>query len=121
MLKSQPFWGAMVAAAGAGPLPIFYKKLDVEMLAEGIRYCLTDQAATAALVIAMKMASETGAQAAVSSFHRQLPMERLSCDIFPAQPAVWSFSKGHRKLKLSKLAVAQLVAQDMVDPKQLKM
>ena len=111
----------MVAAAGAGPAPIPHQELSVDILAEGIQYCLTDRAITAASAIAIKMASETGVQAAVSSFHRHLPLERLSCDICPGKPAVWSYSTGDRKLKMSKVAAATLVAQNLLDPKRLKM
>ena len=111
----------MVAAAGAGPIPIPHKDLSVDILAEGIRYCLTVQATTAASTIAVKMGSEIGVQAAVSSFHRRLPVELLSCDICPGQTAVWSYSTGTRKVKISKLAAAQLIAQDQIDPKKLKM
>ncbi|CAG7978130.1 unnamed protein product [Penicillium nalgiovense] len=117
----QPFWGTMVAAAGAGPNPIPHKDLSVDILAQGIRYCLTEQANTAASTIATKMGSEIGVQAAVSSFHRHLPLEHLPCDICPGQTAVWSYSTGDRKIKVSKLAAAQLIAQGLLDPKQLKM
>ncbi|CAI7567852.1 unnamed protein product [Penicillium pancosmium] len=116
----QPFWGAMVAAAGAGPFPISRQELSADTLAEGIRYCFTDQASIAASAIAVKMASETGVQAAVSSFHSHLPLERLSCDLCPGEPAVWSYSTGDTKVKLSKVAVETLVAQDLIDPKRLK-
>ncbi|CAG8893446.1 unnamed protein product [Penicillium egyptiacum] len=117
----QPFWGTMVAAAGAGPNPIPHEELSVDILAEGIRYCLTEQATTAASTIAIKMGSEIGVQAAVSSFHRHLPLELLPCDICPGQTAVWSYSTGARKVKISKLAAAKLIAQDLLDPKRLKM
>lgn len=120
-LFSQPFWGAMVAAAGAGPVPIPHQELNADILAEGIRYCFTDQAITAASAIAVKMASETGVQAAVSSFHSHLPLERLSCDICPGVPAVWSYSKRDIDVKLSKVAAATLVAQNLINPKRLKL
>lgn len=111
----------MVAAAGAGPDPIPHQELSADILAEGIRYCFTDQAITAASTIAIKMASETGVQAAVSSFHQHLPLERLSCDICPGEPAVWSYSSGDTKVKLSKVGAAALVAQNLIDAKRLKL
>jgi hypothetical protein len=111
----------MAAAAGAGPAPIPCQELSVDILAEGIRYCLTDLAISAASAIATKMASETGVQAAVSSFHRHLPLERLSCDICPGKPAVWTYSTGKREFKMSKIAAATLVAQNLLDSKRLKM
>lgn len=111
----------MVAAAGAGPDPIPHQELSVDILAEGIRYCFTEQAVTAASTIAIKMASETGVQAAVSAFHQNLPLERLSCDIYSGEPAVWSYSTGDTEVKLSKVGAAALVAQNLIDPKRLKM
>ncbi|KAG6304309.1 hypothetical protein E4U44_008644, partial [Claviceps purpurea] len=36
----QPFWGAMIAKANAGPEPIPYKDLTAEKLAEAIKICL---------------------------------------------------------------------------------
>ncbi|KAB8236430.1 uncharacterized protein BDW43DRAFT_298064 [Aspergillus alliaceus] len=117
----QPFWGAMVAAAGAGPAPIPHRELTVDALTEGIRYCLTERAATAASAIAAKMDSEAGVHAAVVSFHRNLPLKRLQCDLYPGQPAVWSVSKGHRKFKVSKIAAEILVAEGLIDRKNLVM
>jgi hypothetical protein len=110
-----------VAAAGAGPTPIPHQELNADILAEGIQYCFTDQAITAASAIAVKIASETGVQAAVSSFHSHLPLERLSCDICPGAPAVWSYSTHDINIKLSKVAAATLVAQKLINPKRLKL
>lgn len=111
----------MVATAGAGPAPIPHKQLTVDTLAEGIRYCLREQTATAASAIAQKINSESGVQAAVSSFHRNLPLDRLQCDLYPSQPAVWSLSLGRRKLKLSKIAAELLVANKLIEKKNLTM
>ncbi|KAL3469517.1 hypothetical protein BJX99DRAFT_268156 [Aspergillus californicus] len=117
----QPFWGNMVAAAGAGPTPIPHRRLTVDALAEGIRYCLGRQAGMAASAIAAKMQSEAGVKAAVASFHRNLPSEHLHCDLDPNLPAVWSFSKNRRKLKLSKIAAEILVADGSISAKSLTM
>jgi hypothetical protein len=113
----------MVAAAGAGPAPIPHKQLTVDALAAGIRYCLSEQAAAAASTIAHKMSSESGVRAAVASFHRNLPLDRLQCDLYPSQPAVWSVSvpKSRRKLKLSKFAAETLLADGLIDQKSLTM
>lgn len=118
---SQQFWGPMVATAGAGPAPIPHKQLTVDALAEGIRYCLSERAATAASAIAQKMSSESGVQAAVTSFHRNLPLDRLQCDLYPSQPAVWSLSLSRQNLKLSKIAAEKLVADKSIDKKNLTM
>src|SRR6195952_1699338 len=44
----QPFWGAMVARAGAGPLPIHSKELTADNLAEAILEALKPETLTRA-------------------------------------------------------------------------
>ena len=56
----QPFWGAMVAKAGAGAEPILYKRLTVDTLAKGIRHCLSPQAKNSAEQIARAIEEEGG-------------------------------------------------------------
>ncbi|KAJ7705308.1 hypothetical protein B0H17DRAFT_664811 [Mycena rosella] len=117
----QPFWGNMVAAAGAGPKPIPHRELDLDNLVAAIAFCLTPEAAAAAQAICEKMrAEESGVTSAVASFHANLPLEPLQCDIFINRPAAWVLKKGKRKIRLSKLA-AEVLVQDMgTDPKALK-
>ncbi|KAK8159043.1 hypothetical protein BKA80DRAFT_344774 [Phyllosticta citrichinensis] len=107
--ECQPFWGDMVAAAGAGPSPIPHRQLDSWILAEAITYCLTPEASDAAQGIAAKMRADNGAENAVHSFHAHLPLERIQCDLIPNRPAFWLYKKGKTRMKLSKLA-AGLVA-----------
>lgn len=119
--NSQPFWGQMVAAAGAGPVPIPHRLLDSTNLAEAIRYCLTPQAAAAARGIAEKMRAESGVRRAVDSFHANLPLERMKCDIFPDKPACWRVKKKDGVCKLSKVAAEVLVSGGALDRGKLKM
>ncbi|KAJ7705318.1 hypothetical protein B0H17DRAFT_1037634 [Mycena rosella] len=116
----QPFWGNMVAAAGAGPKPIPHKALDVQNLTDAIACCLAPEATAAARSIASKMRSESGVKTAVDSFHANLPLERLPCEILPNQSAAWTIKKGKRKIRLSKLAAAALVQDLTIDRKALK-
>ncbi|KAJ7489441.1 putative sterol glucosyltransferase [Mycena latifolia] len=116
----QPFWGNMVAATGAGSKPIPHQALDARSLAQAITYCLTPEAAAAARAIASKMRSESGVKTAVASFHANLPLERLQCDIFPDRSAAWTVKKGKRKIRLSKLAAEVLIQSSSVDRKALK-
>ncbi|KAJ6567721.1 UDP-glucose,sterol transferase [Mycena vulgaris] len=117
----QPFWGNMVAAAGAGPKPIPHQALDARNLATAIAVCLTPEAAVAARTIASKMRSESGVQTAVASFHANLPLERLQCDVLPDRPAAWTVKRGKRKIRLSKLAAEVLVQNGDVERKALKL
>ncbi|KAK7052338.1 glycosyltransferase family 1 protein [Favolaschia claudopus] len=118
----QPFWGKMVAVAGAGPKPIPSNNLDVKTLAEAITFCLTPEAAAAARVIAEKMKSESGVKTAVESFHANLPLERLQCDILPDRPATWKVQIGKNKVKLrlSKLVAEVLIQNHYFESKNLK-
>ncbi|KAF5518137.1 Sterol 3-beta-glucosyltransferase UGT80B1 [Colletotrichum aenigma] len=105
----QPFWGDMVAIAGAGPKPIPHKQLNAENLSEAIRFCLTPEALAAAGELAAKMRTENGVATAVKSFHANLPLEDLPCDIFPDQPATWEYKRGKKHVKLSKKAAGILL------------
>jgi hypothetical protein len=113
----------MVVATSAGPAPIPHKQLTVDTLATGIWYCLSEHAAAVASTIAHKMSSESGVHAAVASFHRNLHLNCLLCNLYPSQPAVWSVSvpKSRQKLKLSKFAAEALVTDGLIDQKSLTM
>jgi hypothetical protein len=118
---SQPFWGEMVANAGAGPKPVPFKRLDARKLADGIAYCLTPEAKGAAQSISEHMRSEQGVQVAAQSWLRQLPKRRLRCDLLPTQPAAWIYKKGKRPVRLSKPAAEELVTRKTVDIKHLEL
>ncbi|KAJ7768345.1 hypothetical protein B0H16DRAFT_1453071 [Mycena metata] len=107
----QPFWGNMVAASSAGPKPIHHKLLDAQNLADAITFCLTPEAAAAAGAIADKMKTESGVKTAVASFHANLPLERLKCDILNDRPAAWKVkvTDGKSKMQLSKQAAEVLL------------
>ena len=105
----QPFWGEMIAAAGAGPAPIPHKKLTASNLADAIKVCLSPETTTAAKGIAERMSTENGVRDAVNSFHRQLSPEKLRCDLVPNLPAVYEYSRKGKALKLSGSAADALV------------
>jgi sterol 3beta-glucosyltransferase len=114
----------MIAAAGAGPMPIEFKSLNPQNLADAIRFCLTPGAIRAAAKISEMIASETGVQSAVASFHRNLPHAALSCDLISDQPAVWTYkgTKGNKKVvKLSKLAAETLIVSRRIKAGDLGM
>jgi UDP:flavonoid glycosyltransferase YjiC (YdhE family) len=39
--EDQPFWGEMIAAAGAGPKPIPHKQLTTENLTQAVSHCVS--------------------------------------------------------------------------------
>ncbi|KAH6620183.1 hypothetical protein C7974DRAFT_415406 [Boeremia exigua] len=102
----QPFWGDMVAAAGAGPRPIPHEQLDADNLAAAIAFCLTDKAKAAAQSLSVEMSNECGVEAAVQSFYANLPRESMQCEILPN--AVASFIHKKSSIRLSKV-VAQIL------------
>ncbi|RSL48512.1 hypothetical protein CEP54_012866 [Fusarium duplospermum] len=73
----QPFWGQMVANAGAGPNPIPHAELTVNNLSEAIVYCLLHQASVAATSIAARMASEVGIAADILLSHKSIDSKHL--------------------------------------------
>lgn len=118
--SSQPFWGDMVAKAGAGPSPIPHASLDPDLLASAILFCLTPEAAAAAGEISIKMQGECGVATAVDSFHRNLPLDRMRCAVMPNQVAVWTYKKGKHPLHLSKAAVEILIEYSKIDSNQIR-
>ena len=108
----QPFWSAMIAKAGAGSkesLPL--RRLNSDKFAKGIKECLEPDAKAKAQEIAGSIAKEgDGAQNAVDSFHRSLPLEgpkSMRCEIFPGRVAIWHVK--HTDVRLSALAADLLV------------
>lgn len=110
----------MVAKAGAGPSPIPHASLEPENLASAIQFCLTPEAAAAAGEISVKMQAESGVTAAVNSFHRNLPLNRMRCSIVPNQVPVWIYKKGKEPLPLSRTAASVLIKHDRIDATHLK-
>ncbi|OTA60831.1 glycosyltransferase family 1 protein, partial [Hypoxylon sp. EC38] len=119
----QHFWGSMVGNAGAGPMPVPYKKLTAEGLAEGIKYCLTDEALEAAQKIAKDIELEgDGAKNAVRAFHRNLVLsgeQSMRCSILEDRVAVWRVKQ--TSLKLSALAADIAVNWGMISWRRLRL
>jgi hypothetical protein len=119
----QQFWGAMIGEAGAGAKPVPYKELTADKLAEGIQYCLTEEAREAAEKIAKDIEKEgDGSKNAVTSFHRSITLRgpnSMRCSIFEDRLAVWSLK--NTNLRLSALAAELLVQRKNITWKQLRL
>ncbi|KAK4541509.1 hypothetical protein LTR36_007955 [Oleoguttula mirabilis] len=114
----QPFWGAMVAAAKAGAHQcIPYKNMTVERFAEGIKQCLTEEAQINVQKIADSIAREgDGAENAVKSFHRSLPLAgkpNMRCSMLEDRVSVW-------KLRNSSLRLSALAAELLHETGKIK-
>ena len=110
----------MVASAGAGPEPIPHAALNPLNLAEAICFCLRPEASAAAQDIAIRMKSESGVATAVNSFHRNLPLDRMRCNLIPGQPAAWAYTKKKQTLTLSKAAMNVLIEYKRINAKDVK-
>jgi sterol 3beta-glucosyltransferase len=129
-MRSQPFWGEMVAAVGAGPRPVDHQSLNEDNFAAIIQTLLDARTKRAAEEISIKMRGENGVQFASESFHRNLPRTEMSCQLLPDQSAVWIYAtkarnpgekkKSKRELRLSPKAVAVLSHNKLLDLKKLK-
>ncbi|KAJ0104171.1 hypothetical protein J7T55_000522 [Diaporthe amygdali] len=106
----QPFWGAMIAKAGAGPAPIPYKQLTAEKLAEAITSALKPETQARAKELGEKIRQEKGADQGAKSFHDFLDYDNLRCSIAPSRTAVWRVRR--TKVRLSALAAAVLVKEE---------
>jgi UDP:flavonoid glycosyltransferase YjiC (YdhE family) len=113
----QPFWGAMVARAGAGPLPIPYRELTAGKLAAAILEALKPTALRRAEELGMKISKEKGADVGAESFHRQLHIQRCALD--PRRVAVWRIKR--TDIKLSTFVATVLTIEGLLDVNDLKL
>ena len=115
----QPFWGAMVARAGAGPHPVAYKKLTADILAaqitEALKPATKDQAATLAASIAQEKGTDDGAV----YFHAQLDTDHMRCSLAPQRTAVWRIKR--TQVRLSALAATILRNEGLLDFDDIKL
>ncbi|KAK5680779.1 hypothetical protein LTS10_006535 [Elasticomyces elasticus] len=115
----QPFWGAVVAKAGAGPNPIPHKQLTADNLADAINFCLRPESLERAKVLASKVAAERGSDTGAQSFHQHLEIDRLRCTLAPTRPAVWRIKR--TKIRLSTFAACTLANTGLLDFGDLKL
>lgn len=109
----QPFWGQMIARAGAGPTPIPYKKMTSETLAASISFALRPEVQQAAQEMATIIAREDGARTTVHRIHDLMNKDLIQCRLCPGKLALWR----HKATGtfLSNFAWACLVDQGLAD------
>jgi hypothetical protein len=120
----QPFWGAMVARAGAGPAPTPYKELTAQKLADAILYALRPGTKERARELGEKIREERGCESGARSFHAAMDVERMRCMMVPDKPAVWQVkTKGAdtENVRLSAFAAAVLGNEGLIDVNQLRL
>ncbi len=114
----QPFWGAMVARAGAGPDPIPHKQLTAYKLANAINFCLKPESLERAKELAGEIAAERGSDMGAQSFHQHLEADRLRCTLAPSRPAAWRIKR--TQVRLSAFAACTLANANLLDFHDLK-
>lgn len=115
----QPFWGSMVARAGAGPDPIPYKKLTAAGLAEAIRVAMKPETQARAQELGAKIREEKGVDVGGQCFHNHLDTDKLRCSVAPSRTAVWRVRR--TQVRLSALAAATLVSNGYLQYSDLKL
>ena len=105
----QPFWGDMIAAAGAGPQPIAFKELTVDNLVAAISYTAKTPIRDAASKLAKRINSETGPQTGAEIFYRHLPLREMICTLRSRRPAVWRLKRKGFDVRFSAVAAACVV------------
>ncbi|KAM7223855.1 sterol 3-beta-glucosyltransferase [Rhypophila decipiens] len=119
----QHFWGSMVANVNAGPEPIPYKELTADKLAEGIKYCLGEEANKGAQKIAHDIEAEgDGAENACRAFHNNLILtgkNSMRCSILEDHVAVWQLKD--TSLRLSPIAANIAEKKGYVSWKKLRL
>ena len=115
----QPFWGAMVAKAGAGPAPIPIKQLTADKLAAAIAEALKPTTLKRAQELGAKIGSEKGSDVGAKSFHDALDFDSLRCSLVPSRPAVWRVKR--TDIKLCAFAAAVLGNEGLLDFTDLKL
>ncbi|KIV89386.1 hypothetical protein, variant 2 [Exophiala mesophila] len=113
----QPFWGSMVARAGAGPAPIHHKQLTADNLAQAILEALKPETLERAKELGNRIHEERGAETGAACFHQQLGVDRLRCALAPGRPAVWRVKTNDSKqgIRMSAFAATVLEHEGILD------
>lgn len=115
----QPFWGQMIAKAGAGPVPIPFKKMTSETLAASITFALKEEVKVAVQAMAAQIAEEDGAAETAADMEQALNLDEMRCHVCPERLAIWKDKK--TGAHLSGMAASTLAEQELIHPKDLRL
>ena len=115
----QPFWGAMIARAGAGPLPVPFKNLTADVLAVSIMEALQPSMQKQAAILAAGITQEKGTEDGARFFHSQLNVDTMRCSLAPNRRAVWRVRR--TQVRLSPLAATVLRNKGLLNVNELKL
>lgn len=109
----------MIAKAGAGPIPVAFKQMTAESLAESIAFALKDEVKMAVQKMAESIADEDGSGGMVQDFEQKLEIDGMRCHICPDRLAIWRDKQ--TGAHLSGFAACTLAEQRLLDPKHLRL
>jgi len=109
----------MIAKAGAGPMPVPFKKMTPQSLAASITFALKEEVAIAVQTMAAQIAEEDGAKDTVLDMEQALDVDDMRCQICPEKLAVWRDKK--TGTHLSGMAASTLAEQKLIHPKDLRL
>lgn len=114
----QPFWGQMIARAGAGPMPVPFKEMTAESLQASIEFALRPEVQIAVQEMADRVAAEDGAADAAADFQGRHNIDEMRCDLCPDRLASWK----HRRTgaQLSTFAVGCLISDQLIESRDIK-
>lgn len=115
----QPFWGSMIARAGAGPEPIPFKKLTATGLAAAIKDALNCSVRKTSHSLGDLVNDEDGVQVGIRSFYQQLDLSMLQCSLTPMSAATWRVRK--TEVRLGSTSSALLMDMGLLDLDKLEL
>lgn len=115
----QPFWGNMIARAGAGPEPIPFKRLTVASLVAAINDALAPSVLETSRILCDLVNGEDGVQAGVRFFHQQLDLSMLACSLTPMSAATWRIR--NTDIRLGSTSSALLMDMGLLDLDKLEL
>ncbi|KAI4220457.1 MAG: hypothetical protein LQ349_008081 [Xanthoria aureola] len=115
----QPFWGSMVAKAGAGPWPTAYKQLTSGKLAASILEALNPDVLDRAGKLGQSISHEQGTQSGAKDFQAKLDINSLRCSVAPSRAAAWRVKRTN--IRLSPFAATLLAKEGLLDLGTLKL
>jgi hypothetical protein len=109
----------MIAKAGAGPVPVSFKKMTAESLANSITFALQPSVQVAVRKMAESIAEEDGAGGTTKDFEKRLDIDGMRCQICPERLATWRDKQ--TGAHLSGFAACTLVEEKVLDVKNLRL
>ena len=109
----------MIAKAGAGPVPVPFKLMTAQSLAESMTFALKDDVKLAVQEMAESIAEEDGSGGTMQDFEEKLELDGMRCHLCPERLAIWRDKQ--TGAHLSGFAAVTLAEQKVLDPRYLRL